>query len=101
MRRREGQQVQTIRPNTQRHKMLQAFAAGHATDSEAATLVGLNRPGVCYWKRASELRQAGYIAPTGETRLDPDSGKARNVWTITVQGVWKLAALTQEATTNA
>jgi hypothetical protein len=77
--------------------MLQAFEQDEMTDSEAATVAGLNRPGVCYWKRASELRQAGYIVPTGDERPDPDSGKNRAVWAITLRGINVLEALEDEA----
>jgi hypothetical protein len=73
--------------------MLAAFSQHEMTDSEAATVAGLNRPGICYWKRASELRQAGYIVPTGDERPDPDSGKNRAVWTITPNGLNVLDAL--------
>lgn len=93
VRSREGQQVGEVRSGTQRHQMLAAFGRGELTDSEAASLAGLNRPGVCYWKRASELRQAGYIVPTGAERADPDSGKNRAVCAITQAGVTVLAAL--------
>ena len=37
------------------------------TDAEAAERAGLLASG--YWKRCSDLRTAGSIAPTGETRL--------------------------------
>ena len=93
VRSREGQQVGDVRPGTQRHKMLAAFGKGEMTDSEAASVAGLNRPSVCYWKRASELRQAGYIVPTGAERVDPDSGKNRAVCAITLAGIKALAAL--------
>lgn len=93
VRSREGQQVGVIRPGTQRHRMLQAFLGRALTDSEAATSAGLNRPGVCYWKRASELRQAGYIVPTGDERPDPDSGKNRAVCAITEAGLLYLSRL--------
>lgn len=93
VKRREGSDIRTIRPGTQRHKMLKAFEWDEMTDSEAATLAGLNRPGICYWKRASELRQAGYIVPTGAERPDPDSGKNRAVWAITLIGINALEAL--------
>lgn len=93
VRSREGQQVGEIRPGTQRHKMLTAFGKGDMTDSEAALVAGLNRPSVCYWKRASELRQAGYIVPTGAERTDPASGKNRTVCAITPTGIEALATL--------
>lgn len=63
------------------------------TDSEAARAAGLNRSGICWWKRCSELRQIGFIETTGATRPDADSGAEREVCRITDTGRRKLAAL--------
>jgi hypothetical protein len=48
--------------------MLEAFHVGTRrrpadgyTDHEAAQFAALERPGVCWWHRASDLRAAGFI----------------------------------------
>jgi len=50
-----------------RARLLRAFeaAAYGLTDEEAGRATGLDEQGSCYWKRCNELRQLGYIAPTG------------------------------------
>ena len=54
------------------------------TDEQAATAAGITKG--CPWKRCSELREAGLIAPIGITR--PSSGGAnQRVCAITPQGV--------------
>jgi hypothetical protein len=56
------------------------------TDEEAGLFSGLlSRPKCCYWKRCSELRAKGLIAPTGETRLS-SAGSAMQVCSITLAG---------------
>lgn len=58
-----------IRGGTQRAKILSAYLDGAYTDDEIGQITGLaSLPNCCYWKRCSELRQAGYIEPTGQTR---------------------------------
>lgn len=58
--------------NSQRQRLLGAFANNAAvhgdglTDEEAGDLVGLDH--VAATRRLSELRQCGWIAPTGTTR---------------------------------
>lgn len=66
----------TPRVGTQRMTMLRAYAyGGQLTDEEAADLVDLEH--TCYWKRASELRQGGFIAPVYEDgKLVTRKGKA-------------------------
>lgn len=86
VRQREGSRFADIRRNSHRHRLLWVWHRLDATDAEAATVAGLNRPGVCFWKRASELRQAGYIEASGITREDVDSGHDREVWRISVTG---------------
>lgn len=53
------------RAPSQAMKLLVQYARSNRslTAEEAADLAGVNRPGVCYWKRCSELREMGYIAP--------------------------------------
>lgn len=77
-----------VRAGTQRAKLLQAFALTPdfgLTDEEAA----LTADGVPlrseYAKRCSELREAGLIEPTGETRKG-GSGQDRMVSWITAKG---------------
>ncbi|QBQ71288.1 MerR-like helix-turn-helix DNA binding domain protein [Mycobacterium phage Daegal] len=61
------------RASRQSHKrmMLAGFAlfpVNGCTDAEAAESAGLMQPGVCWWHRASDLRDAGLIA--WKTRAD-------------------------------
>ena len=61
------------------------------TDEEAGLFSGLlSRPKCCYWKRCSELRAKGLIAPTGVTRLS-SAGSAMQVCAITAEGRKALA----------
>ena len=56
------------------------------TDEEAGLFSGLlHRPKCCYWKRCSELRAKGWIAPTGETRIS-SAGSSMQVCAITAEG---------------
>lgn len=92
---REGGDLTKVRRGTHRHRMLTAYApvggvCPPLTDREAAKLVGLDGPGVCYWKRASELRQVGFITPTGLTVLDEQSGAQRELCAITAAGRSKI-----------
>ena len=58
-----------VRAGSQRAKLLAQYGEDSMTDEEAGHASGLALlPKCCYWKRCSELRQAGYIAPTGEVR---------------------------------
>lgn len=78
----------SIRSGSQRATLLTAYGQHRdgLTDEEAGHLSGLaEHPRCCYWKRSSELRQAGYIAPTGTTRLST-AGEAQQVCAITVAG---------------
>lgn len=77
----------------QRHAMLYGFSlAGDDgyTDEQAAKAAGLNLRS-CFWKRASELRQFGYILPvknddgTWLTRKS-DLGGTQQVWRMTKAG---------------
>lgn len=62
-----------MRAGSQRAKLLHAYSVapesrGHGfTADEAAAWAQLPATS-CYWKRCSELREAGLIVPTGETR---------------------------------
>ena len=67
------------------------YATLGLTDEEAgarAVLEGHDIKG--YWKRCSELRARGFIAPTGVTRLS-SAGSAMQVCAITAEGRKALA----------
>jgi hypothetical protein len=58
-----------IRGASQKADLLRVYIENDGlTDEEAGELSGLASKGAGYWKRCSELRRAGYIVPTGETR---------------------------------
>lgn len=78
----------SVRAGSQRHKLLAVYAQHSAglTDEQAGQLSGLTElPRCCYWKRCSELRQAGYIVATWETRLST-AGEMQQVCAITEAG---------------
>lgn len=59
----------SVRAGSQRATLLAQYDLDSMTDEEAGEATGLARLAkCCYWKRCSELRQAGYIAPTGAVR---------------------------------
>lgn len=75
-----------VRAGTQRHYLLAQFAAGdHLTDEQAMEASPFVRPTSEYAKRCSELRDAGLIEPTGETRPGT-AGPQRIVCRITELG---------------
>jgi len=81
-----GAQSLTVRAGSQRHLILSRYALEALTDEEAGRMSGLSSlPKCCYWKRCSELRQAGYIKPTGETRVS-SAGVEQQVCRITIEG---------------
>jgi hypothetical protein len=53
------------------------------TDYEATVKAGL-REGA--WKRASELRGSGVIVPTGQTRINPNTGVPNGLSEVTSLG---------------
>lgn len=66
--------------------LLSMYEYADLTDEQAGNLSGLaQRPKCCYWKRCSELRAKGWIAPTGETRLS-SAGSAMQICAITAEG---------------
>lgn len=84
---RTGAKEITVRAGTQRAQLLAMYVDYELTDEEAGHMSGLaNLPKCCYWKRCSELRQAGYIEPTGETRLS-SAGVPQQVCRITSEGL--------------
>jgi hypothetical protein len=83
----------TVRAGSQRALVLFWYSIQELTDDEAGRWSGLaKRPKCCYWKRCSELRQAGYIEPTGETRVSL-AGVEQQVCRITYQGKQALVAI--------
>ena len=89
-----GAKAIKVRAGSQRELLLgQYFMSEDLTDEEAGRLSGLlNRPRCCYWKRCSELRQAGYIKPTGEMRL-AGTGVLQQVCKITEAGLNALGSM--------
>ena len=83
---RAGAEDITVRAGSQRHLLLERYAAGSMTDEEAGYQSGLaHRPRCCYWKRCSELRAAGFIETTGVTRPS-SAGVPQQVCAITEAG---------------
>lgn len=81
-----GAREVAIRAGSQKARLLRAYAlAGpHGlTDEEAGYVAHMEGTG--YWKRCSELRAAGLIAPTGEQRLGR-SGSMQAVHALTELG---------------
>lgn len=90
VRRREGGDIATFTAKSQKAKLLHAYA-GHTDPrgmhaGEARVAAGLSLRS-CFWKRVSELAQVGYIEPTGEERMDRDSGSDRIVYRVTGAGL--------------
>jgi hypothetical protein len=82
-----GAKSMTVRAGSQRARLLSLYVKYELTDEEAGHMSGLaENAKCCYWKRCSELRQAGYIEPTGETRLS-SAGVAQQVCRITSEGL--------------
>ena len=74
------------RRTSQAMLLLSIYEYADLTDEQAGDLSGLaKRPKCCYWKRCSELRAKGLIAPTGETRLS-SAGSRMQVCAITPAG---------------
>lgn len=89
-----GAKSLTVRAGSQRAKLLATyFREQYLTDEEAGRASGLALlPKCCYWKRCSELRQAGYIKPNGKTRIS-SAGVEQQVCHITAEGIQVLAAI--------
>lgn len=82
-----GAKAIKVRAGSQRAKLLAVYSSDiYLTDEEAGKVSGLAAlPKCCYWKRCSELRQAGYIRPTGKTRTS-SAGVEQQVCEITPDG---------------
>lgn len=85
----EGAKAVSIRAGSQKAKLLRAFADADAdgvtlTDEDAAARAELPVRS-CFWKRCGELREAGLIEFTGDTRM-ASAGVNRNLSRITEAG---------------
>jgi hypothetical protein len=81
-----GAKSLTVRAGSQRALLLARYAVDSMTDEEAGNVSGLAMlPKCCYWKRCSELRQAGYITVTGSVRVS-SAGVDQIVCAITPAG---------------
>lgn len=88
-----GAKAITVRAGSQRAKLLAVYFTHSVTDEEAGEQSGLSQlPKCCYWKRCSELRQAGYIQATGRTRVS-SAGVEQQICSITLDGLRVLSAL--------
>ena len=89
-----GAKSLTVRAGSQRDKLLSTNnAQDYLSDDYAGHASGLaSLPMCCYWKRCSELRQAGYIKPNGKTRIS-SAGVEQQVCHITAEGIQVLAAI--------
>jgi hypothetical protein len=75
-----------VKGGSQRAQILAVYLHGEYIDDEIGQITGLgNLPNCCYWKRCSELRQAGYIEPTGFTRRSR-ADKLQQICRITEAG---------------
>ena len=88
-----GAKSLTVRAGSQRALLLSRYALEALTDEEAGKASNLSsKPKCCYWKRCSELRQAGYISVTGSVRVS-SAGVDQLVCAITPAGRIVLASL--------
>lgn len=75
-----------VRAGNQRHVLLTAYGEfDELTADEAMRRAGVSERS-CYWKRISELREAGFIEATGAERPG-ESGTSQMVCRITLKGV--------------
>ena len=79
-----------VRAGSQKAALLAEYAQHPLlglTDEQAGLETGLaGKPGCCYWKRCSELRQAGLIRVTSEKR-ESRAGEMQQVCVITGEGL--------------
>lgn len=80
-----------MRSGSQRHQLLRAFGRHPSLNADKAWAATAIPEGSCYWKRVSELAQAGLIEPTGAT-FPGRSGEAQTVYRITDAGLAVLRA---------
>jgi hypothetical protein len=76
-----------VRAGSQRWALLMQYLTyGPLTNEQAGDLAGLSeKKGCCYWKRCSELLDAGYIEDTGEERRS-QAGEMQRVCRVTAKG---------------
>lgn len=72
-----------FRRESQRHLLLKQYDGWNLIDEEAAVKAGIVKG--CPWKRCSELREMGFIEPTGEEKLS-SSKAAQRICRITEAG---------------
>lgn len=84
-----GANVQ-MRVGSQRWILLAKYAEHRLlglTDEQAGLYTGLaDKPGCCYWKRCSELRELGMIKVTDEKRMSR-AGEFQRVCVISADGL--------------
>jgi len=89
---REGAKDVRPRQGSQMALLLSAYAQHRIfglTDEQAGQESGLaSRPRCCYWKRCSDLRNAGLIEDTGD-RKEGSSGSLMMISRITAKG-WEV-----------
>ena len=85
-----GQQAKPrlIKVGSQHHRLLRQYGNTvlGLSDRTCARLVQMDAPGVCFWKRCSELRQFHLVAPTGRTATDHVTGREVRLCAITEHG---------------
>lgn len=83
-----------IRAGSHRTKILHAYATGlELTDERAARDIAGMPERSCWWKRCSELRQGGYIEPTGKLAISATTESAAMTCVITEKGKDALARI--------
>ncbi len=83
-----------MRWGTQEHRLLVEYAEGKPmTDEEASNAAGLTGIARSPWRRCTELRHKGLIAPTGEERIS-SAGSPQMVCAVTLKGQLALQGLT-------
>ena len=83
----------TIRWGTQCYRLLAEYVRrGPLTDEEAAVSAGLVGAARSPWRRCTDLRQAGYIADTGDERIS-SAGSPQRVCAVTDKGLQLVGAL--------
>lgn len=76
-----------FRAESQKGRLLRVYrqAGCSLTSADAAVQAGLFRPGVCYWKRVSELAKDGLLTATGSEHCDL-TGATETTYRITSKG---------------
>jgi hypothetical protein len=83
----------TLRWGTQCYRLLVEYVRrGPLTDEEAAVAAGLVTTARSPWRRCSDLRQAGFIMPTGTERIS-SAGSPQRVCVVTTKGLELMGAL--------